>query len=135
MDGEYKELKINSIHLFTGLIISIISLALIIFCLIESPKEYIPLLVFAVFLLVYGLYSSLEQFNWYLRYDGNSFEVRNIMGRTNSHSFDEVKSIKPLRKGAAIIYMKGSRRQYEIEPKIEGAEEFLETFRAYCSTK
>jgi hypothetical protein len=135
VEEEYRELRISRINFFKGVVFSIVSTALIIYCLIESPGEYIVLILFFAFMLVYGLYCALEQANWYIRYDEKSFEVRNFMGKVKAHSFDEIKAIKPLRKGAAIISMKSSKRQYEVEPKINGAEDFFETFRAYCNRK
>lgn len=134
MEGEYIELRISMLSLIKGLVFGVASAVLIIVCLVDSPRDNALIIAFFTVMLLYFVYCCFEQVNWYLRYDEHSFEIRSFTRKTSHYSFDEVKSIRPLRKGAAIISIKGSRKQYEIEPRIAGAEQFFETFRQYCQT-
>lgn len=134
MKGEYNELRISKKQLIYSIVFGIMALMILIGCLINSPEDNVPMIVVLGLTLIYCIYCCLEQVNWYLRYNYNGFEVRNFVKRTSYHSFDEIKSVKPLKKNAVIIYMKKGHRQYEIEPGVKGVEDFLERFIDYCNT-
>ena len=130
MEQEYTELRQGKMELVIGVFEVLLSALVIGACLI-NPREYLVIIVIVVVCLFYSIFRCLNQINWYIRYNSEGFEVQSFTRKKYKHSYDEVECVKELRKGAAIIYMKNSHRQYHIEPKVEGSEIFLSALYDY----